>query len=185
MKTQHALYASGPTGLTVRKLPLFGCLDLRVSPRETEALRSVAGALGATLPLANSWVATAEAHLLWQAWDEWLIITPDGRETRMALRLLDALGDVHCAITDVTDLREGFEIAGSHAPDVLRKGCAVDLHPRVFTAGACVQTALARVRVTLRHIDAAPTYEVLVERSFAGYLAAWLDDAAVEFTRGS
>jgi sarcosine oxidase subunit gamma len=83
---------------------------------------------------------------------------------------------------DVGDLRAEFELAGPRAIDVLRKGCAIDLHPREFGAGDCALTALARVRVALRQTDDPPGYRVLVERSVAPYLWDWLVDAMMEFS---
>lgn len=165
----------------IRELPLSGCIDLRLDARSEAARQAVAGALGAALPGLNSWIAAARGHVLWQAYDEWLIIGRDGAQGAMGAALCNALAGVHCAITDVSDLRSAFELSGPRARDVLQKGCAVDLHPRAFDAGSCVSAALARVRVMLRQMDAAPTYEVLVERSYAGYLLDWLTDAAAEY----
>ena len=165
----------------IRELPLIGCIDLRLNARNDAARQAVADALGAALPGPNSWVAAPGAQILWQAFDEWLLITRDGAQTAMGSTLRSALAGTHCAITDVSDLRAAFELKGPRARDVLQKGCAVDLHPRVFNAGSCVSAALARVRVTLRQMDAVPTYEVLVERSYGGYLWNWLTDAAAEY----
>ena len=79
------------------------------------------------------------------------------------------------------DLRAQFELAGPHAEDVLRKGCAIDLHSRAFAAGDCALTSLARVRVALRQCDESPVYQLYVERSYAPYLWDWLTDAMMEF----
>jgi hypothetical protein len=66
--------------------------------------------------------------------------------------------------------------------DVLAKGCSVDLHPRVCHRGISVQTMLGRADVVLLALsDAGDDYLVLVRSSFAGYLADWLLDAALEF----
>jgi len=156
----------------------FGALCLRLDPARAETVRET---LGAELPAPNRWVEARDAHILWQAFDEWLIVTPAGRERALVDALRAALEGTHHALTDVSDLRVTLALEGPHARDVLQKGCAVDLHPRVFTAGSCVTTALARVRVTIRQMNAVPRYEVLVERSYASYLSAWLQDAALEY----
>jgi sarcosine oxidase gamma subunit len=44
-----------------------------------------------------------------------------------------------------------------------------------------VQTALARVHAIVRQVDAVPTYDVWVERSYARYVWIWLVDAAREY----
>jgi sarcosine oxidase subunit gamma len=160
----------------VSDVPLTGTLDLRLDPRHAGALTRV---LGAALPAPNTWVEGSNAHILWQAFDEWLIVTPDGQQHALADAMRAALAGTHHAVTDVSDLRVALALEGPHARDVLQKGCAVDLHPRVFTPASCVTAALARVRVTLRQTSATPRYEILVERSYAGYLGEWLADAAL------
>jgi sarcosine oxidase subunit gamma len=163
----------------IAALPVYGCLDLRLDPRNEAAASAVASALDAALPGPNTWVTAGSAQVLWQAYDEWLILTADGRQTAFAASLHSALADAHGAVTDVTDLRAAFRLQGPRARDVLQKGCAVDLHPRVFGPASCVTTALARVRVTLRQVEAEPAYEILVERSYAAYLRDWLEDAVL------
>ena len=61
------------------------------------------------------------------------------------------------------------------------KGCRLDLHPRAFAPGACMQTALARAQVILHQSDDAPTYEITVRNSFAVYFATWLLDAMAQY----
>jgi sarcosine oxidase subunit gamma len=70
---------------------------------------------------------------------------------------------------------------------VLATGCAIDLHPRAFPAGSAAQTTLGLAGVVLLALDdgvdgGATHYHVLVRSSFARYLAAWLLDAASEYT---
>lgn len=171
--------ADARIGVRITERPLFGALDLRLDPENTAAMQAVATALGATLPNANTWIAAPSADMLWQAFDEWLIVTRDGRQQALAASLHAELADMRYAITDVSDLRTGFAIDGPHARDVLQKGCAVDLHPRAFEVGACVTAALARARVTLRRVGS-DEYEALVERSYGRYLRDWLADAALD-----
>ncbi len=167
------------TGVRVAELPPSGALVLRLHPRSAALC---APALTVPLPAPNTWVEAAGAHVLWQAFDEWLLITSDGRQNALAASLRETLQSTHHALTDVSDLRTCFLLEGPNARDVLQKGCAVDVHPRVFGASSCVTTALARVRVTLRRMGDAGRYEILVERSFGRYLRDWLLDAAMEYT---
>lgn len=160
---------------------LGGALNLRLSAGNEFAANAAATALGVRLPTPNTWTAGTAGAILWQAYDEWLILTADGKQRAVEASLRTALAGTHFALTDVSDLRVALRIEGAEARDVLQKGCAVDLHPRVFTNTTCVTAALARVRVTLRQLSAAPSYEILVERSYARYLRDWLADAASEF----
>jgi len=98
-------------------------------------------------------------RILWLGPDEFLIVgEADLSETRHV---------------DVTFNREILHVADR---GILAKGCGLDLDPRVFPAGRCAQTLLARTQVIL---EATPE-EVLVyvRRSYARYLRDWLADAA-------
>jgi sarcosine oxidase subunit gamma len=180
----HGLAEIGGTDtVSIRALPLSGYVSLRLDPRNRTAVAAVGRVIGtAQLPLApNIRVSALGIEILWQAYDEWLFVTPDGTQGALASTLRDSLAGHPSAVTDVSDLRAALEVRGPHARDVLQKGCAVDLHSRVFGADACVQTALARVRVTLRRMNESTTYQLLVERSYARYLWDWLADASLEY----
>jgi sarcosine oxidase subunit gamma len=82
---------------------------------------------------------------------------------------------------DVSAQRTVIEVARADARDLLLKGCALDLHPRVFGVGRCAQTLLARAQVVLVPRTDEPAYRVFVRASFAEYLAEWLLDAAAEY----
>ncbi|WP_308253022.1 sarcosine oxidase subunit gamma family protein [Pseudonocardia sp. ICBG601] len=73
------------------------------------------------------------------------------------------------------------------ARELLSFGCALDLHPRSFPAGSSAQTLLGRAAVLLlarddrSDADGGAVFDLHVRSSFAGYLADWLLDAALEF----
>ena len=167
-----------PAVVTLRELPAAAMIDLRFDPSNAAVLDSVHGALALKLPLApGKTSAHPDRAALWLGPDQWLIVAPPGT----AASLVQALGDAVSAV-DVSDLRAELELAGPRAVDVLRKGCAIDLHPRAFAAGDCALTMLGRVRVALRQIDDRPGYRLLVERSVALYLWDSLTDAMIEYT---
>ena len=78
---------------------------------------------------------------------------------------------MHAAITDVTDGRVAFRLAGPSAREVLAKGCPLDLHPRAFAPGRCAQSLLAKASVLIHLVDdgpeRGPSFDVYVARSFA------------------
>lgn len=171
--------AHGDAGsVLLREVPASAMLDLRCDPADASVLNAVQNALALTLPLTpGKTAANADRVAWWLGPDQWLIAMPPGE----ALALMHAL-NVSASAVDVSDLRAEFELAGPRAIDVLRKGCAIDLHPRVFGPGDCALTALSRVRIALRQTDERPGYRVLVERSVAPYLWNWLIDAMMEYT---
>lgn len=93
----------------------------------------------------------------------------------------DALRREFKAVIDVSGAWTRIDIAGNNAIALLRKGCAVDLHPKHFTPGSCAVTGMTAMRIVLWKPDPAPSYGVLVSRSYAESLWDWLLEAAAEF----
>jgi hypothetical protein len=65
--------------------------------------------------------------------------------------------------------------------DTPAKGILIDLHPSAFAPGNTAITTVAYVGDHFSQIDAGPTYESAVFRSFAIAFAEWAIDAAAEF----
>lgn len=170
----HGIAAS----VLLTEIAASAMIDLRLDSANAAVLQSVQQVLGVTLPLApNKTAASGSAAIWWLGPDQWLVVAPAAESGKLA----GALSAIAPSVVDVSDLRAEFELAGPHAADVLRKGCGIDLHPRVFRPGDCAMTALARVRVGIREIDERPAYRLLVERSVATYLWDWLVDAMREY----
>ena len=164
--------------VVLKEISPFAMVDLRLDPADDIALNGVQRLLALELPLTPGKARRNGQRVAW--WfgpDQWLIVAPPAD----AQVLMPALIDAARSAVDVSDLRAEFELAGPRAADVLRKGCGIDLHPRAFAVGDCALTSLARVRIALRQIDERPAYRLLVERSVAPYLWAWLLDAMREF----
>ena len=155
---------------------------------------SATAAVAAQLQLptaANIWSRTADGRAIWLGPDEWLLLGSSVAEfdpSAPAVRereLGELLRPVGGAATDVSAQRLGIRLGGPRARDVLAKGCSIDLHPSRFGIGTAVQTTLGLAGVVLLALpagaDGHPEYLVLVRSSFAGYLATWLLDAALEF----
>jgi sarcosine oxidase, subunit gamma len=144
----HPLLDSG--GVRLVEIPFVPMLNLRADP-------------GPSLPGPGLATTDGARSVLWLGPDEFLVVG-DG----------PPLGST----VDVSANRTTIELSGPNARDVLEHGCTLDLHPRVFRAGRCAQTMLARAQVILWQTSDEPVYRILVRGSFAGYLADWLVDAA-------
>jgi sarcosine oxidase subunit gamma len=162
----------------VEQIPLLTQLDLRVDPGGPAAT-AVGKALGGDLPTEPcTAVRIGDLDVLWLGPDEWLLLAGPGRQRELEDLLRAAIGDEHGAVVDVSAQRDALSLSGPAAREVLARGCAIDLDPRSAPPGTCVQTLLARCRVTIVVRDA--DLLLLVGASFAAYLAAWLADASVE-----
>jgi sarcosine oxidase subunit gamma len=168
----------GTVGVAVE--PFVAMVDVRLRAVGAEA----SAALGVELPMApNTWAPAGTGRAVWLGPDEWLLSStteaPQALETRVRTAVLPLGGSA----TDVSAQRIGLRLTGARMRDVLAKGCSIDLHPRVFGRGSSAQTALGQAGVVLLALsDAGDDYLLLVRSSFAGYLADWLLDAALEFT---
>ncbi|WP_243788432.1 sarcosine oxidase subunit gamma [Saccharopolyspora gloriosae] len=174
---------SVPGTVRIAEIPFKAQIGLRVDPKGVAAER-IGTAIGAMLPnLPGTVVRAGELLALWLGPDEWLLVGGEGTAQSIQDTLGAALGEDHGAVVDVSANRTILEVSGPRARDVLNKGCALDLHPRVFGADRCAQTLLARSGVLLVCRDAElPSYWLMVRSSFARYLADWLIDASAEYT---
>jgi sarcosine oxidase subunit gamma len=157
-------------------------INLRGNPDDGKFAQALHSVAGLRLPAdANSFTAEGALACLWLGPDEWLILGPGGGEREIAARLRAALADVHAAVTDVSEARTAIVVAGPRARDLLAKGTSIDLHPRLFGPGRCVQTGFAGANIVLRQIDEVPSFEILVLNSFAEHLWSWLEGGAREY----
>ena len=85
---------------------------------------------------------------------------------------------------DQSDGRIILRVTGPRVRDALAKGVPIDLHPRAFRPGDAAITTVATIGVHLWQVDDAPTYELIVPRSFAVAFREWFDEAAAEFGIG-
>ena len=168
-----------PDTIGVTAEPFVAMVDVRLSTGGSES----STALGVDLPAApNTWVPTGTGRAVWLGPDEWLLSStteaPEDLEARVRAAVLPLGGSA----TDVSAQRIGLRLTGARVREVLAKGCSIDLHPRVFGRGSSAQTTLGQAGVVLLALsDTGDDYLVLVRSSFAGYLADWLLDAALEF----
>ena len=128
---------------------------------------------------------TPDGRVVWLGPDEWLLTSERERPEDLEARIRDAVVPLGGAAVDVSAQRIAIRLTGSRVRDLLAKGCAIDLHPRVFGRGRSAQSTLGLAAVVLLALgDGGDDFLVLVRSSFAGYLAEWLLDAAVEYTGG-
>jgi sarcosine oxidase subunit gamma len=125
--------------------------------------------------------ASGTRSILWMGPNEWLVVAPPEARESLPGRLASALAGQHAAAVEGGESMTVIELSGPGAPDVIAKGCTIDLHPNVFGPGRVVRTLLAKTGIILHQIDETPSYEITVHRSFADYAWRWLEDAALEY----
>jgi len=175
-----------PRGVGLGERLGLGKIDLRGNSQDRAFMAAVGRVFDLLLPGEPCTSAAREQiAALWLGPDQWLVTCPGSDVARLMGALREALADVHVAITDVTDGRVAFRLAGPSARDVLAKGCPLDLHPRAFPVGGCAQSLLAKASVLIHLVDDDPRsgagFDPHVARSFAHYLWMWLEDAGREY----
>jgi len=170
-----------PDGVQITPRPFVAMADLRVDPTGPAAT-AVAAYLDVALPTAPStYVESESVTAIWLGPDEWLITSPFRTPEELETGLREAVSG-EGSVVDVSAQRTTLRLRGEHVRDLLSGGCAIDLHPRVFRRGAAAQTLLGQAGVVLMALDDTGThYQLVVRSSFAGYLTAWLLDAATEY----
>jgi sarcosine oxidase subunit gamma len=158
-----------PASPVLREVPFLTQVNLRSGT--PAAFEPVLGVSPPTVPGAVA--AAADLAVLWLGPDEWLVVGPPSAP--VAERLAEAAKGEFASIVDVSAHRTAIDVTGPRAWDLLAHGCALD----GVAPGHCAQTLLARAGVILWGLE--DGYRVLVRSSFARYLAAWLDDASVEY----
>lgn len=169
-------------GVSIRELPFLAQVNLRGDPRDEGFAAAASAALGCALPLEPNTAADGNSlAILWLGPNEWLVVGPPDTEWQIEAVLNEALAGQHVSVVDVSASRTVIELGGPKARQTLAKGCGLDLHPRSFGPGRCAQTGLAKAAIILHQTADDPVYRLFVRNSFAGYLAAWLRDAAAEY----
>ena len=180
----------GAAGIAMGERPHRGIVNLRLDPGNAEAMAAFESAFGFALPAAaNTTAGDADTIALWLGPDEWWLVVPGPDPEAgpaLAEKLRAALTGHFAAVTEVGESRTCIRVSGPSARALLQKGCPLDFHPRVFTAGACAQSILAKAGVTLHlfadeTVTEGPIFDIYVLRSFAEYLWAWLEDAGAEY----
>ncbi len=168
-------------GVVLRERAFLIHLNLRGDPSDPGFVRDTTAALGFGLPLAaNTWSGGDDFRACWLGPDEWLLISSGGANERMAA-LREANASRFVLLTVVSGGQTVLRLSGERVRDVFAKGCTLDFHPRVFSAGQCAQSTLGKAPALYIQIDDTPVYEVVVRRSFSDYIGLWLEDATHEF----
>ncbi|GGJ83024.1 sarcosine oxidase subunit gamma [Pseudomonas matsuisoli] len=167
-------------GVTLREKKLLAHLTLRGDSRDPAFAEGVHNALGLELPAALSLSTRDHVSLQWIGPDEFLLIAPRGEEFAIEQKLRLALGEQHIQVVNVSGGQTILELSGPKARDVLMKSTSYDVHPNTFPVGKAVGSVFAKTQLYIRHTGD-DTYELLVRRSFADYIWAWLQDASGEY----
>lgn len=171
--SEQALVAGWRNGLVI--------INLRGSAEDAEFVASAARVLDVDLPREPcTSVGNDLLRVVWAGPDEWFVISSKGRADHTVDKFRTGLGNVHHAVTDVSSGYSVMQLLGVSARDVLAQGCPLDLHPRAFKPGTSARSNYFKTSVLIWQADDAPTYELLVRRSFMNYFWLMLERCSLE-----
>ena len=170
-------------GVQVEELAFRAIVVLHGRTAAPRFAQGVAGVLGRPPPDApNTFIEVrfgGEAMVVaWAGPEEWLVIGQEEGTSGLRVALRQAVPEAEGTVVDVSSGFTLLSLAGRRARDLIAAGCAIDVHPRVFGPGRCAQTVYARTGVTLLQRDETPRFEMMVRRSYAGWLWRWMETSA-------
>jgi sarcosine oxidase subunit gamma len=175
---RHGAGGSSPVLIQQRRLEVVQVIARR--ERVEACAASVTGATGIRLRRPGKAAHAGDFSSLWIQPRSWLVLRPRLEEGGL-FRLLGAACGADGAVIDQTGGKTVLRVSGRHARTALEKGCRVDLHPRVFTAGSAAVTPIAHINVVLTQAGDAPSYDLILPSSFAETFLEWLEMSAAEF----
>lgn len=171
---------SQEAGVVITEAPLKGHLNLRGDLQDPDFEKSVELVLGVPLPPRPcSYETNGEKSIYWLGPNEWLLIVDGGSEAAVESHLREVFKG-HISIVNISGGQTLINLRGADVETVLKKSSGYDFHPSHFGPGRCVQTTFAKATALVSK-KADGSFDLLIRRSFADYLATWLLDAGREF----
>jgi sarcosine oxidase subunit gamma len=171
---------AGAPGVSIREITDFALASVLARHGQHDAAADAAErAFGVRLPNRPKAVAGRGITFIGTGSGQWLALaepSQEGIEARVSGALAGAV-----SVFEQSDSRVMLELRGEKVRDTLAKGVSVDLHPRAFKPGDAALTTVSRLAVQIWQTDEAPTYRLLVIRTFFDSFWSWLASSAAEY----
>jgi len=166
-------------GIRVEHQVELGHINLRGKRQDPAFAKAVENCCGFELPDALRVAGEGDLRIFWLGPDEWLLEAAPERISGLAAQLIAETSGQHVAVTDLSDSYVCYTLSGNSVRQLLARGCTLNLHPKVFTAGSCTQTGLAKATVLLALQG--DRFALKLRRSFSDYLLQWMRVAGAEY----
>lgn len=171
-------------GLVIKEAPLRTYLNLRGNPQDPGFGAGIKAVLGIALPTEpGSYHCNQQHSLYWLGPDEWVLVS-ESPAAELEAELRNLLSG-HIAIVDISGGQTLINLRGAEGPlqTVLKKSSVYDFSawsPAGKNAGRCAQITFAKATALLSN-QPDGSFNLILRRSFADYIARWLLDAGREF----
>lgn len=176
--------ADAEFAVVVKEAPICTHLNLRGNAEDEGFTAAVGEVLGIPLPTEpGHYHCNHEHSLYWMGPDEWMLVTQAAALTLEAALRQRLTG--HISIVDLSGGQTLINMRGSHAAveAVLKKSSVYDFAnwpDAQPDKGYCVQTTFAKGTAVISNRSDG-SFDLIIRRSFADYIARWLLDAGQEF----
>jgi sarcosine oxidase subunit gamma len=166
--TRPGHHGAAESGVAIAEATIATAWNAQGDPTHAPFFAEAQRVFGVALPIApNTFATSAQFTALWLGPSSWLLIA-GGASPLVDIRARrDALNAVGGALFDVSAGRVAWTLSGPRATAVLAKGCPLDFHPRAFPANTCAQSLIGHVNALFIKHDDAPTFTMMVARSYA------------------
>jgi sarcosine oxidase subunit gamma len=164
-------------GITWVSLPA-DIIELAPLRERTQVLKALAARRGLALPPTGWIITTRETLVLCVRPERWLLLSvpnPPGA----TLAGWRTAGTGCAAVIELSSALTALYLAGPAVPDVLARGCRLDLHPQAFPPGSAAATYMAQVPVMIAALPAG--WLLLTPSTTARHFSDWLGASARAF----
>ena len=169
--------------ITLTEVSIAAAWNVQGDASRADFAEQVTQQFSIALPTIPNTTARGDAlTAFWLGPRSWLLVA-DFTRSPLAdfVKKRDALNAAGGALFDLSASRVAYRLTGTWAADVLATGCPLDLHPGAFRSGDCAQSLFGRINALLYKSDDAPTFLIMVARSFARDVRQLLDLSAAQF----
>jgi sarcosine oxidase subunit gamma len=181
-RKQAGHYGAPGAGVIFSEASIAVAWNVQGNPTHASFVAEVHRLFGISLPTAPNTIAKSGGlTVLWLGPSSWLLFTGLAPLLADFNAKRDAFSAARSALFDVSASRVAWTVSGPRATTVLAKSCPLDFHPRAFPANTCAQSLFGHVDALFIKHDDAPTFTVLVARSFAHHVSHALVESAAQY----
>jgi len=170
----------GAPGVTIAERTDLGLATVACRNGQDDGLKaSVREAYGVDLPLTSTVARGKDVSFIGTGPGQWLAVSESLVNEALATDLIAKLKGL-ASIADQSDGRAVIRLSGPRAREVLAKGLAIDLDPRVFPDDGAVTSTISHMGVQLWQ-EGSESYDIALFRSVAESFWRWLTASAAEF----
>jgi len=165
-------------GVHAEVLPGLSYVNVRGNADDAQFVEQIRKSLGQALPDKPNTISFGEHTIYWLGPDEWMVCSASDNPDSFSDNLRLAIRDLHAAVNDLSGGMVTIRLTGHGVRRLLSKGCTLDFHRDEFKPGDCAQSGLAKANVLIGRSKDGLALDIVVRRSFADYVALWLQRAA-------